>query len=305
MVEDPLLTIGQHIKACREELGLSIQDLSRASKVSAKYIEVIESGNRDLLPEKTYLTGFLALIFKALKLDKDELLEQYKSLEGEYIIQSIVDDKSKDLNSKVKSPFNAGKYFKIYQLYIFAFIVILLLAIGLIKKISDNRKYFKSPPKINQDELEFTSIKSTVSISEEAVVIGTTEPNKEKTSNYTEKLDTETKSTDETLKQENKKEIKLKSIKLKARSYAWLKVIGISQDLTLFEGDMMPKSNNSELSFSDEVGFLIVSGNAGGLLLDAGYGFSPLGKEGQRIRWFYPKETRKVFEDIQREKRKQ
>lgn len=285
MVQDPLITIGNYIRARREELGLSVQELSRTSKVSAKYIEVIETGNRSLLPEKTYLTGFLSLIFKALKLDKEDLIEKYKSQEGEYILQAIVDDKSQGFKPSIKKTFNAAKYFKIYQLYIFAFVVVLLLGIGLFKKVNDNKKYFK--PKIKAE---------SESISEEAVIVGEVELQEEKL----------TDSDEETIAQvkEEPPNINLKNIKLKARAYSWLKVIGVGQDTTLFEGDMMPNSNTSEISLSDEVGFLIVSGNAGGLLLDVGYGFSPLGKEGQRVRWFYPQEARKIFEETQKQKEK-
>ncbi len=147
MVADPLVELGSKIADQRKSLKLSIEDVASASRVSAKYVKAIEEADRENLPEEVYLIGFLNLILKELKLNKSEILEDYKDKESYHIIQQILNDQkdepkefaSEAINTKNRKFPDSSKYFKIYQLYVLAFIVILSFSFILINKFNGKK----------------------------------------------------------------------------------------------------------------------------------------------------------------------
>ena len=69
-------SIGQTLRKARETLNLSRDDVATALKLQTKFIVALESDQFDLLPEHTFVKGYIRSYSSLLKLDPDHLLEQ-------------------------------------------------------------------------------------------------------------------------------------------------------------------------------------------------------------------------------------
>jgi len=75
---DPTRSPGAFLRACREAMGLSVQDVAQETKISSRHLENIENENVEQLPVRVYLRGFLVAYAKALRLDSPrETAEHY------------------------------------------------------------------------------------------------------------------------------------------------------------------------------------------------------------------------------------
>ena len=68
---------GAAIKMLREQRGLSLRDIADATKVSIRYLEMIEQESFLRLPVRAYTRGFLTLYAKALNCDPDRVTADY------------------------------------------------------------------------------------------------------------------------------------------------------------------------------------------------------------------------------------
>ncbi|HUI68100.1 MAG TPA: helix-turn-helix domain-containing protein [Nitrospirota bacterium] len=68
---------GPVIKLLREQMGLSIRNIAEMTKVSVRYLELIEEENFKKLPARAYIRGFLMLYAKALGYDPDRMSSDY------------------------------------------------------------------------------------------------------------------------------------------------------------------------------------------------------------------------------------
>jgi cytoskeleton protein RodZ len=68
---------GQILKDAREKLGLSLVEVSIATKINAKILAAIENGDDAHLPARTFLRGFLRSYAAFLKLDVEMVLSSY------------------------------------------------------------------------------------------------------------------------------------------------------------------------------------------------------------------------------------
>ena len=81
MAENFCEEIGRIIKSKREELGLTIKELSHRAMVPEDVLETLEAGRADTLPEPVYVRGFLKRIAKVLDIDEAKLLELFEKCE--------------------------------------------------------------------------------------------------------------------------------------------------------------------------------------------------------------------------------
>jgi len=63
----------------REELGISIDEVARVTRISAANLKAMELGDPDRLPAPIYIKGFIRAYARQLKLDEKELVQQYIS----------------------------------------------------------------------------------------------------------------------------------------------------------------------------------------------------------------------------------
>jgi len=70
-------TFGEHLKQIRELKGLSIEDLSRISKINPRLLMAIEAENFDALPGGVFTRGFVKTYARYCGFSEQELLSEY------------------------------------------------------------------------------------------------------------------------------------------------------------------------------------------------------------------------------------
>jgi cytoskeleton protein RodZ len=68
---------GQMLKEAREKKGISIAEVSLATKINSKILNAIEQGNLSKLPPKTFLRGFVHSYAQFLQLDVDQVMKSF------------------------------------------------------------------------------------------------------------------------------------------------------------------------------------------------------------------------------------
>lgn len=71
---------GRYLKSKRELKGLSIGDLSRATKIKEHSLEALEEGRIDALPAPVFVRGFVIAYARAVEADERELLGRLAAL---------------------------------------------------------------------------------------------------------------------------------------------------------------------------------------------------------------------------------
>lgn len=317
MAKDPLKELGSLIRAERERQGISIDQLALESRVSSKHIQNIENANRTDLPEDTFLISFLTKVMKALKIpNTEQLLNQYRVTEGDYVLQSIID--IQEINSG--AGFTESKYFKIYHLYI-VFALFLLICLWVVfnkanedyeynpiagsesvevKKSNDLFSIFKATNQKIDEKKEKVNEEKAKEETEANPEEGTVANGQTLTANGTIPAENIEENTDASKIQEDlpKKVINRGSgghnVKLYIKDSAWVQVIGVGSKKILYEGDVS-SLNTSIIDLKDDVGFVLATGNAGAFDVDVGSGSFKLGQSGQLIKWFYPESAKAVY----------
>ncbi len=72
------MEIGNILREARIRRGLTIKDVEGATKIRSRYLEALENDDYAMLPGSTYVAAFLRTYAGFLKLDADELVEEYK-----------------------------------------------------------------------------------------------------------------------------------------------------------------------------------------------------------------------------------
>jgi cytoskeletal protein RodZ len=66
-------TVGERLRAAREEKGLSLEDVAAQTRIPQRHLASIEGGNWDSLPAPTYTVGFAKSYASAVGLDRNEV----------------------------------------------------------------------------------------------------------------------------------------------------------------------------------------------------------------------------------------
>ena len=78
-VEADVPTVGERLRAAREEKGLSLEDIAAQTRIPQRHLEAIETSEWDKLPAPTYTTGFAKSYASAVGLDRTEIGEQLRA----------------------------------------------------------------------------------------------------------------------------------------------------------------------------------------------------------------------------------
>ncbi|MDW8300715.1 MAG: DUF4115 domain-containing protein [Anaerolineae bacterium] len=73
-----LQTLGDELRAAREQRDLSLPEVERAIKIRVKFLEALEQGNADALPSPVQARGFLRSYARFLQLDGDEYVARWE-----------------------------------------------------------------------------------------------------------------------------------------------------------------------------------------------------------------------------------
>lgn len=149
---------GHELRAARERLGLSVQDVAIATKINAKVLKALEEGDRDVLPAKSFARGFIRSYAAYLKIDAEPILAAYNDLRtdsgrerqeaevsggGEVTPTPAAPAKTaKSLSSSYGEPSIASR------VAIFAVIFVLVGLIIFVKKLKDKYEREKITPAV-------------------------------------------------------------------------------------------------------------------------------------------------------------
>ena len=68
---------GPFLLAVREERGMSLDDLSRVTRISSRYLEAIEANAFDRLPSATFVKGYVKQVVEHLEIDGHGVVEAF------------------------------------------------------------------------------------------------------------------------------------------------------------------------------------------------------------------------------------
>jgi len=71
--------VGKRIAQAREDHGLTIDDVAAATNLRPLIIEAIESDDYAMSGGDAYVVGHLRIIAKAVGLDSDEIIAEYRA----------------------------------------------------------------------------------------------------------------------------------------------------------------------------------------------------------------------------------
>jgi cytoskeletal protein RodZ len=72
-----MMTVGQLLRRQRESKQMSVEEVSRATRVPMSSVELIESDQFDELPGEVFVRGFLKSYARAVGLSGEEVLARY------------------------------------------------------------------------------------------------------------------------------------------------------------------------------------------------------------------------------------
>src|SRR3982751_6907718 len=75
-------TVGERLRAAREEKKLSLEDIAAQTRIPQRHLEAIETAEWDRLPAPTYTVGFAKNYAGAVGLDRTEIGEQIREEMG-------------------------------------------------------------------------------------------------------------------------------------------------------------------------------------------------------------------------------
>jgi len=82
LVEADAPTVGDRLKAAREEKGLSLEDIAAQTRIPQRHLESIEVADWEKLPAPTYTVGFAKSYASAVGLDRTEIGDQLREEMG-------------------------------------------------------------------------------------------------------------------------------------------------------------------------------------------------------------------------------
>jgi cytoskeletal protein RodZ len=82
VVETDVPTVGQQLRAAREERGLSLEDLAAQTRIPQRHLENLEVSQWDKLPAVTYTIGFAKSYASAVGLDRTEIGDRLRAEMG-------------------------------------------------------------------------------------------------------------------------------------------------------------------------------------------------------------------------------
>ncbi|MFC1478791.1 RodZ domain-containing protein [Candidatus Margulisiibacteriota bacterium] len=118
----PALSTGRIIQNARLKLRISLEQLSKDTKIRIKYLQSIEDDNFNVIPERVAVKGFIKICSEYLGLDPQAVLEQYIQETGE---NAKYGTDSKVYAAANNNPNNAVK--KVFAAIAIAVVLLILL----------------------------------------------------------------------------------------------------------------------------------------------------------------------------------
>jgi hypothetical protein len=117
------LTLGERMKKIRNDRRLSLAEISKSTKIQAKYLEYLEEGDYMKLPADVYVKGFIRSYAIFMGLDETTLIKQYQREKG--IHKNIKKISDNDNNN---APIKFSSFIITPKIIILTAVVVLVLA---------------------------------------------------------------------------------------------------------------------------------------------------------------------------------
>ncbi|HVU29584.1 MAG TPA: RodZ domain-containing protein [Sphingomicrobium sp.] len=82
LVESHVPTVGERLRAAREERKLSLEDIAAQTRIPQRHLESIETADWEKLPAATYTVGFAKSYASAVGLDRTDIGDQLREEMG-------------------------------------------------------------------------------------------------------------------------------------------------------------------------------------------------------------------------------
>lgn len=142
--------IGEKLKAAREGIGVSIEEVSEDLKIKPSQIENIENGDSSSFKDMFNLKYLIRDYSKYLGLNKEDLVDEYNEYLFDYTSKISLDDikaakKERSAAKRIRSPYtlekkNRNKYIfiSLYVIIVVLIVFIALLLFNINKADNDN-----------------------------------------------------------------------------------------------------------------------------------------------------------------------
>jgi cytoskeleton protein RodZ len=77
-----MASVGDHLRELRQRRGLSLEEISRATRVASRYLEALEADRFPALPAPVFTRGFIRAYCQALGEAPEEALALYDGRDG-------------------------------------------------------------------------------------------------------------------------------------------------------------------------------------------------------------------------------
>ncbi len=215
--------IGNFLKERREARGISLIEVEKDLKIRKKYLQALEEGNLDVIPGKTYITGYLRNYSKYLGIDEEninQIIQTFNNLEKKKTgLEETKEDKIY-LKRRDRSIFEKKRFFfPIKYVYLTSFVLIIFIGLFLLNRSLREAQDFPVPsPEIgNETDIIIEEKSDTISTLTEEFI-----------ESESEAIIAEYSTEDSVLAE------RLPILKLIANERTWLKII--SEDKIIFEG---------------------------------------------------------------------
>jgi cytoskeletal protein RodZ len=96
-------TLGEKLRSLREEAGVPLAEIAKATKIRKVYLEKIEAGLYDELPAAVYVKGFLRSYAKYMNIEQEDVVRHYEKERG---IQNSIKkrNETKERNTRFRVP---------------------------------------------------------------------------------------------------------------------------------------------------------------------------------------------------------
>ncbi|AGB40714.1 Helix-turn-helix protein [Halobacteroides halobius DSM 5150] len=88
--------IATKLKNQREQLGITLKEAAKDTKIRLEYLQAIESGNFSNIGQEVFLKGFLKIYSDYLNLDTKEIIAEYEAAKSDYNLDSEDQDSLAD-----------------------------------------------------------------------------------------------------------------------------------------------------------------------------------------------------------------
>lgn len=157
-----MIKAGEKLKAARNEKGLTLEEISKKTKIKEHFLEYIEKGEYAKLPSVSYAYGFVRNYAKFLELNEEELMAIFRREFDEERVYRVL-PKGFETEEFPVSRLGLGRSF---------YLAVIILVVFVFFLIFQYRYAFINPPlTISSPENMSTITASTVRIS------GNTDPN--------------------------------------------------------------------------------------------------------------------------------